>query len=68
MAAFVLGVFLFWVALYLYLPTLPLYVQTKTGSLATVGLILGQYGLWLAIARVRQAEGLIAPQGAVSLW
>lgn len=52
MVAFVLGVFLFWVALYLYLPTLPVYVQTKTGSLATVGLILGQYGLWLAIARI----------------
>ena len=39
MAAFVLGVFLFWVALYLYLPTLPPYIETKSESLATVGVV-----------------------------
>jgi len=51
-AGFILAVLLFWVALYLYLPTLPGYIQSKTGSLALVGVILAQYGLWLAVARL----------------
>jgi MFS family permease len=38
--------------LYLYAPTLPTYAQTKTGSLASVGIILAQYGLWQAIIRL----------------
>jgi MFS family permease len=46
-----LGVFLFWCALYLFVPTLPLYAQSKTSSLALVGLALAQYGLWQAILR-----------------
>jgi MFS family permease len=46
-----LGVFLFWAALYLFVPTLPLYAQSKTSSLALVGLALAQYGLWQAILR-----------------
>jgi MFS family permease len=49
---FTLGVFLFWVALYIYLPTLPVYIQSKAGSLATVGVVLAQYGLWLALVRL----------------
>jgi MFS family permease len=44
--------FLFWVALYLYVPTLPTYVKTKTLNLATVGMVLSMYGLWQALARL----------------
>ena len=47
----IVGVFLFWCALYLFVPTLPLYAQSKTSSLALVGLALAQYGLWQAILR-----------------
>jgi MFS family permease len=47
----VLGVFLFWCALYLFVPTLPLYAQSKTSNLGLVGLALAQYGLWQAILR-----------------
>ncbi len=45
-------VLLYWVGLYLYVPTLPTYAQTKTGNLATVGMILSMYGLWQAIIRL----------------
>ena len=48
---FVLSVFLFWFAHYVYLPTLPEYLLTKTGSLARVGTILAMFGLWQAIIR-----------------
>jgi MFS family permease len=44
--------FLYWMALYLYVPTLPVYVQSKSASLALVGLVLSQYGLWQAIIRL----------------
>ena len=53
-------VFLYWMALYLYVPTLPTYAQTKTSSLALVGTILAQYGLWQAIVRL--------PVGIASDW
>ena len=46
------AVFLFWLSLYIYVPTLPNYVQSKTGSLAVVGIVLAQYGLWQAILRL----------------
>ncbi len=46
-----LGVFLFWCALYLFVPTLPLYALSKTEDLGLVGLALAQYGLWQAILR-----------------
>lgn len=46
-----LGVFLFWCGLYLFVPTLPLYAQSKTSSLGLVGLALAQYGLWQAVVR-----------------
>jgi MFS family permease len=46
-----LGVFLFWCALYLFVPTLPLYAQSKTSNLGLVGLALAQYGLFQAILR-----------------
>jgi MFS family permease len=44
--------FFFWVSLYLYVPTLPTYLQTKTSSLATVGTVLSMYGLWQAVVRL----------------
>jgi MFS family permease len=51
-ALYAVAVFLFWISLYIYVPTLPNYVQTKTGSLAVVGVVLAQYGLWQAILRL----------------
>ena len=51
-ALVVITVFLYWVGLYLYVPTLPTYAQTKTSNLATVGMILSMYGLWQAIIRL----------------
>jgi MFS family permease len=43
---------LYWIALYLYVPTLPTYAQTKTDDLALIGTMLSMYGLWQAIIRV----------------
>ncbi len=45
-------VFLYWVALYLYMPTLPTYAESKTDNLALVGVVLAQYGLWQALIRL----------------
>ena len=45
-------VFLYWVALYLYVPTLPTYIQSKGASLALVGTVLSMYGLWQMIIRL----------------
>jgi len=45
-------VFLFWVSLYLYVPTLPMYTQSKTSDLALVGIILSMYGLWQGLVRL----------------
>lgn len=45
------AVALFWTSLYLYVPTLPVYIKEKVGSLGAVGLILSMYGLWQAILR-----------------
>jgi MFS family permease len=54
------AVFLFWVGLYLYVPTLPTYVATRTNDLAMVGVVLSMYGLWQAIIRL--------PLGILSDW
>jgi MFS family permease len=43
---------LYWAGLYLYVPTLPTYVQSKSSSLALVGIVLSMYGLWQAIIRL----------------
>jgi MFS family permease len=51
-ALYVAAVLLYWISLYLYLPTLPTYVQRKAESLALVGVILSQYGLWQALIRI----------------
>ena len=49
---YVLVTFLYWMSLYLYLPTLSTYAESKSQSLALVGTILAQYGLWQAIVRL----------------
>ena len=45
-------VFLFWVSLYSYIPTLPVYVETKIENLSIVGFILATYGIWQMIIRL----------------
>ena len=45
-------VLLYWIALYLYMPTLPTYVQSKSDNLVLVGVVLSMYGLWQGIARL----------------
>jgi MFS family permease len=49
---YLLVAFLYFMALYLYIPTLPTYVQGKSENLALVGVVLAQYGLWQAIIRL----------------
>ena len=51
---------LYWFSMYLYVPTLPIYAQTKTEDLAVVGIVLAQYGLWQAVIRL--------PLGILSDW
>jgi MFS family permease len=50
--AFVAVVFLLWLGQYVFLPTLPQYLQDRTGSLSAVGLVLSMYGLWQALTRL----------------
>lgn len=59
-ALYAAAVFLFWAALYLYVPTLPLVARSRTDDLAFVGVILAQYGLWQALVRL--------PVGILSDW
>jgi MFS family permease len=49
---YALVAFLYWASLYLYVPTLPSYVQAKSEGLALVGVVLAQYGLWQALVRL----------------
>jgi MFS family permease len=58
--AYILLAVLYWMSLYFYVPALPTYVESKTQSLAVVGVILAQYGLWQAIIRV--------PLGVAADW
>jgi MFS family permease len=51
-ALYGLAVFLYWMSLYLYVPTLPTYVEGKSHNLALVGVVLAQYGLWQGIVRL----------------
>ena len=44
--------FLWWISLYLYVPILPLYIQTTTTSLGTVGTILSAYSLPQLLFRI----------------
>ena len=57
---YVAAVLLYWIALYLYVPTLPTYVESKSDNLAMVGVVLSMYGLWQALIRL--------PLGIVSDW
>ena len=45
------AVFCYWVGLYLYVPTLPLYVKQYSSHLGIIGLVLSMYGLWQALTR-----------------
>jgi MFS family permease len=49
---YVVIVGLFWLSMYIYVPTLPTYVQGRSDNLAMVGMILAQYGLWQALVRL----------------
>ena len=49
---YVAAVVFFWAALYIYVPTLSVYVESKTSTLASVGVVLSMYGLWQAIIRL----------------
>jgi MFS family permease len=51
-ASYAAAVFLYWMSLYLYAPTLPVYVETKTDNLAMVGIVLAMYGFWQAVIRL----------------
>jgi MFS family permease len=55
-----IAVFMYWISLYLYAPTLPTYVESKVDNLASVGIVLSMYGLWQAIIRF--------PLGIVADW
>jgi len=57
---YIVAVALYWIALYLYMPTLPTYVEAKSGDLALVGVVLSMYGLWQMIVRL--------PVGVASDW
>jgi MFS family permease len=57
---YTIAVFFYWIALYLYMPTLPTYVQSKSDNLALVGTVLSMYGLWQAIVRL--------PLGIIADW
>jgi MFS family permease len=46
------SVVLYWGSLYLYVPTLPTYFQSKTDSLTMVGVIISMYGLSQAVVRL----------------
>lgn len=45
------AVICYWIALYLYVPTLPLYVKQFSSDLRIVGIVLSMYGLWQAVTR-----------------
>ena len=53
-------IILYWMSQYVYAASLPSFVQSKTGSLASVGLILSMYGLWQALVRI--------PVGILTDW
>ena len=51
-ALFAIAVCFFWGSQYIYLPTLPTYIQTKTDNLAMVGGVLSMYGLFQLLVRM----------------
>lgn len=48
----ILSVLFYWIGLYLYVPTLPTFIQTRTGTLAGVGIVLSMYGLLMGVLRL----------------
>ena len=54
------AVALYWISLYLYVPTLPVYAEDRIGNLEMVGVVLSMYGLWQAVVRL--------PLGIVADW
>jgi predicted MFS family arabinose efflux permease len=48
---YIIVVFLYWCALYFYVPTLSVYAETKVSDLSLVGVMLSMYGLWQAVTR-----------------
>ncbi len=60
MVLYSVAVFFFWGAQYIYLPTLPTYLQTKVNDLSLVGFVLSMFGLWQALIRL--------PLGIASDW
>ncbi|NLE46082.1 MAG: MFS transporter [Chloroflexi bacterium] len=60
-ALFVGACFLYWMALYLYVPTLSTYAESKSpDNLELVGIVIAQYGLWQTLIRI--------PLGIVADW
>ncbi|MGC9520376.1 MAG: MFS transporter [Anaerolineae bacterium] len=59
-ALYVTAVALYWASLYFYVPTLSVYVESKTTRLGLVGVVLSMYGLWQAVVRL--------PLGIVADW
>ena len=53
-------VFMFWVALYIYVPTLPVYTESVLSDLVLVGTVLAMYGLGQALIRL--------PVGIIADW
>jgi len=49
---FVVASVLYWISLYLYVPTLPTYIRARTENLSLVGVVLAQYGLWQTVIRL----------------
>ncbi|MBN1317138.1 MAG: MFS transporter [Anaerolineales bacterium] len=47
-----MGVFLFWSAIYICVPTLPLYAQSLGASMTEVGIIVGAYGVTQLLFRL----------------
>jgi predicted MFS family arabinose efflux permease len=57
---YIVVVFLYWGALYFYVPTLSVYAESKVSNLSLVGVMLSMYGLWQAVARF--------PLGLIADW
>ncbi len=57
---FLMGIVLYWVGLYIYVPILPVYAQSMGASLSLVGLIVASYGVVQLLLRI--------PLGVASDW
>jgi len=57
---FFIAALLYWLGLYLYVPTLPLYAKSINSNLAVIGVVLSMYGLWQLIIRL--------PLGIIADW